>query len=704
MKIKTFINPNNLIIIFFIISLILGGLITQDYGKSWDEDRYYEYGYTTAKFYANPSLGFSAPVGAFGRANHQYYGPFYIVVANLYENIGASIFDKWNSPDFYHFFYFITFQIGVIILFQISKRFMSAWAALAAALLFGTQPLLVGHAFINPKDIPFMVFFMASIYSGLLMVEHFEGKTNHDVRNIPSNKTTIEKIYFQDILKNWKQIISLRKKLVIVLGIIWLFFLSSYIISSFFLETFIARIISTAYYADPSTPLGALFSKIAESASLFPLEHYQTKGDIILVRISSILLILSILSCPFITFPFTQNLKRNFIIAKRHFSKAINKQLPKQILSQIKMSMNIKTTIRSFSKVFNKQLPKQILSHINNRNVIMAGVLLGITSSLRVIGPLSGGFIAYYFYQRRKHKSIPPLITYSIIGSITTLITWPYLWRSPISRYIEAVRIMINYPWDNKVLFNGQAIDATSLPASYLPTFLTFQLTEPLVILAALGLVLIFFQQSKGLINNHKLHLISLWFFSPLVYVIITKPVLYDNGRQFLFIYPPLFIFAGITLDYFKDKLILKNKCFYLFIILILILPGIINAVNLHPYEYIYYNSFTGGVEGAFRRYELDYWATSLKEIMDFLNQQARPGAKIIIAGGPPWIPQSYAREDITIEPISKTPKDTWAQYDYEIILNRLNKDLQKSILLGPIIHKITRDNAILSIAIEIEK
>ena len=32
------------------------------------------------------------------------------------------------------------------------------------ALLFASQPLIWGHSFINSKDLPFMVFFLASIY------------------------------------------------------------------------------------------------------------------------------------------------------------------------------------------------------------------------------------------------------------------------------------------------------------------------------------------------------------------------------------------------------------------------------------------------------------------------------------------------------------------------------------------------------------
>lgn len=36
--------------------------------------------------------------------------------------------------------------------------------------------------------------------------------------------------------------------------------------------------------------------------------------------------------------------------------------------------------------------------------------------------------------------------------------------------------------------------------------------------------------------------------------------------------------------------------------------------VGLHPYQYVYYNAFVGGIRGAAGRYELDYWAASYRE------------------------------------------------------------------------------------------
>jgi len=45
--------------------------------------------------------------------------------------------------------------------YELCERWLTRNASLGATLLFATQPLFWGHAFISPKDIPFLTFFSA---------------------------------------------------------------------------------------------------------------------------------------------------------------------------------------------------------------------------------------------------------------------------------------------------------------------------------------------------------------------------------------------------------------------------------------------------------------------------------------------------------------------------------------------------------------
>jgi hypothetical protein len=44
----------------------------------------------------------------------------------------------------------------------------------------------------------------------------------------------------------------------------------------------------------------------------------------------------------------------------------------------------------------------------------------------------------------------------------------------------------------------------------------------------------------------------------------------------------------------------------------------------LHPDQYVYYNAFVGGIEGAQRKFKLDYWANSYAEAVRGLEDYLR--------------------------------------------------------------------------------
>jgi len=80
----------------------------------------------------------------------------------------------------------------------------------------------------------------------------------------------------------------------------------------------------------------------------------------------------------------------------------------------------------------------------------------------------------------------------------------------------------------------------------------------------------------------------------------------------------------------------------------LLLIPGLVGILTLHPYEYIFYNSLIGGVRGAFRNFELDYWATSYREAMEIINPVAPPGA-VIVADVPVHLAAVAARNNLVV-------------------------------------------------------
>ena len=113
-------------------------------------------------------------------------------------------------------------------------------------------------------------------------------------------------------------------------------------------------------------------------------------------------------------------------------------------------------------------------------------------------------------------------------------------------------------------------------------------------------------------------------------------------------------------------------KAFWL---LLAVLPGVYWLIALHPYQYVYYNTLTGGLPGAFRRYEMDYWTTSYREATMFINEKAPDQARILV-WGPEHIVETYARQDLVIEKYRKENTKSNASADFAIVSSRNNRDL----------------------------
>ncbi len=165
------------ILLLLLLALIPGILTFRDYGLTWDEPLFYGYADAIGYAYSIPARlsGDFQLERAFGPSpgDHANRGPAYILLARfgvyaLEAVTGLPRFDLWRLVNY------ITFLIGAYFLYRLSLRWVSPSAALAATLLWITQPMLWGHAFINPKDPPFTTFFLAAVYLGFRMVDTLE--------------------------------------------------------------------------------------------------------------------------------------------------------------------------------------------------------------------------------------------------------------------------------------------------------------------------------------------------------------------------------------------------------------------------------------------------------------------------------------------------------------------------------------------------
>jgi hypothetical protein len=519
------------LLLLLIVNLAVGFFTFRDYGMSWDEPLFYEYAdsiriaYTPTAF--TPGFDFYQ---VFGKSpeDHKIYGPAYLLLARPIQ-LAVKAVSGSDLASAWHLVNFLTFQLGLIAVFSLARRWFDPWPAAAATAFLAWQPVFWGHAFINPKDIPFMVFFLSALAFGLGMVD---------------------------------------------------------------------RITS------PS-PLGR-----------------GVRGE--------------------------------------------------------------------------------------GWSLILSGLVLGLTSAIRVIGPLAGALVfAYYLLKMNWGKrqpspsalsqparglenwrAFPLFLIYGLIAVLTMFIFWPYLWADPLNRLLEVLKHMSNNPTELAVLFDGQIFRANEMPRRYLPQVLALTLTEPTWILFFASLFLAIRNSIARKIDWRAPIVVFGLFAGMLAYLLYNQPSVYDGFRHFFFIMPPVFVFIGFGFQWLWEKL---KPVFWSAAVIFLLLPGWIGIARLHPYEYAYYNLFTGGVGGAFRTYETEYWLTCYKEALEW-NRANAPGATLHIQRE--FALAEYYGQGMKLKDLGAETESDLRSGDLLLFQTRANLDLRSIYRKLPVEHVIGRDGA----------
>jgi hypothetical protein len=508
---KSFRSVRDYPIYLLLLVALVGGLLTfRDFGFTWDEPLFYKYADALGYAY-NPANWFSGHFdlnNSYGpsASDHKNRGPAYLLLAREPVYLVESF--QVNTDDAWHLINFLTFLLGVYFIYKICERFVPPWPAAAAAALFAFQPLLWGHAFINPKDPPFLVFFTGSLYLGFRLVDR--------------------------------------------------------------------------------------------------LIEQPDEGR-----------------------------ARKFVA------------------------------------------------------VLLAAFFMGISTSIRVLGPMAGLLVlTYYLFRRPARLTYAWMLLYVLLSVAVMLVSWPYLWESPF-RFFQVLGFMSDNPTGLQVLFASQVYRAYDLPLRYLPFYLLFTLTEPVWPLCALGLVAAYRHLKGETLKLLQASLILGWFAIPLLYDLLREPPDFDGMRHFLFMLPPVFVFAAFAFDWLFEKL--RPVWVNALLVVVLLAPGLAAIVQLHPYEYSYYNSLAGGTRGVFRHYETDYWLTCYKQAVLELDAQVQGPVKLYVHREPE-VAAPYAAANVQV--LDERGALSQIQPGDLILVNTRTNEDRQDFHDAPVLLSVGRDGA----------
>jgi hypothetical protein len=215
------------------------------------------------------------------------------------------------------------------------------------------------------------------------------------------------------------------------------------------------------------------------------------------------------------------------------------------------------------------------------------------------------------------------LLPVSAIAFAVMLVFWPRGQHDPIANMLGALAFFSHETFPFNTLFDGRFVPASNLPWEYLPTYILLALPELVLVLLiaapVLGLALAIGLAKRRLGWPREmvlgLFLLGFTIVFPVAYAIAIKAVLFDGMRHFIFVLPPIAVAAALTMEYGVSRL--SEVPYRQAIYAALGLYGIAHVgtmAMLHPDQYVYYNAFVGGVDGAQRKFKVDYWANSYAE------------------------------------------------------------------------------------------
>lgn len=263
------------------------------------------------------------------------------------------------------------------------------------------------------------------------------------------------------------------------------------------------------------------------------------------------------------------------------------------------------------------------------------------------------------------------------IAWVVAFAIWPWLQiGNPFLQFEAAFLYFANHPHSFEFPHWGENVVTTALPGSYIPGQLAARLPEGFLLLLVAGILfglanaLGFLRASykavwrggltslraAALVLARSRRNLIVWaaVIAPIGFIIIEHSTLYDGIRHVLFLIPMLAVIAGIG---FLRLLPFLGRVPVISAVIVGTHVGatIFMLATLHPLEYVATNVFTGGVQGAYSRFDLDYWSiaanTALRRLESRLDYDTNRFAE-----NPPSIMICIGDRESMVSPMFRRP------------------------------------------------
>ena len=301
---------------------------------------------------------------------------------------------------------------------------------------------------------------------------------------------------------------------------------------------------------------------------------------------------------------------------------------------------------------------------------------------------------------------VAPLIAWGVMCYF-----WPYAWVSPINHPLATLQAFSRYPWGGEVLFRGQLTPARHAPWDYLPTWLAVSLPDFLLVAAVIGAAgwALRALRRPAAVAPSPVALVLVAGLAPLIMPVVMGSTLYDGLRHVLFCLPPLIVVVAVL---YTDLLARVRTGLAAVALALPIASGmlvtLVDMVQLHPYQYVYFNRlFGGGLASAHARFDTDYWCASIKEAVDWTvtNVPAAPSGPLRVASGCPLFLTEYylARAPRAAGRFVGVTEDERRDGGADLYLT-VTRERKHEKVRGTVLHRVERQGAPLCYVIDLRR
>ncbi len=337
------------------------------------------------------------------------------------------------------------------------------------------------------------------------------------------------------------------------------------------------------------------------------------------------------------------------------------------------------------------------------RDVLAFGLLTGAALGVRSLGLLLSVYLvlAIVIYLPWRARSGARL-RFAGLASLKTLpavalaylimvAAWPWAALSPLNP-IRGLFAFSEFHYAIRTVFEGHVYEMGDVPRLYVPGYLLIRV--PLITLSgvALAVISMLALPRAGRPRRRDIALLLSAVILPLACQVAVHGPAFTGMRHFLFVLPALAALAGIGLDAVLDRLAAHGRwlatgaaaaicaCF--------VWDGA-TLVRLHPYENLSYNALVGGLPGAYRRYDMDYWFNSMPEAIHRLEAYLREKTPLETSQAPKiysvavcGIQLSFDRT-VTLPQLHWDFRSEWDESEFFIAPTHMNcdKDLDGDIV-----------------------